>query len=232
MRESLRGYAQGILYLASRAGRQDQVVDELREFNNLLVSQEMLAEVISDPSVPAKKRQAILGDLLVSKVDPLVIRLLQSFVGTEEPRSVLDAVGELVRLTSGEEISTLDGGFATVGRIAGYSQALLESIDGTGGLEQVEGELFRFARIVESDLRLRRVLSGVLKQDEYNESDKCKCLCQCETNERKGSDRTGHFRLTCDRSDRAAKDKTDTNSWPKCCKSIGETSTDLCQAYP
>ena len=161
MRESLRGYAQGILYLASRAGRQDQVVDELREFNNLLVSQEMLAEVISDPSVPAKKRQAILGDLLVSKVDPLVIRLLQSFVGTEEPRSVLDAVGELVRLTSGEEISTLDGGFATVGRIAGYSQALLESIDGTGGLEQVEGELFRFARIVEFDLRLRRVLSGV-----------------------------------------------------------------------
>ena len=161
MRESLRGYAQGILYLASRAGRQDQVVDELREFNNLLASQEMLAEVISDPSVPAKKRQAILGDLLVSKVDPLVIRLLQSFVGTEEPRSVLDAVGELVRLTSGEEISTLDGGFATVGRIAGYSQALLESIDGTGGLEQVEGELFRFARIVESDLRLRRVLSGV-----------------------------------------------------------------------
>ncbi len=161
MRESLRGYAQGILYLASRAGRQDQVVDELREFNNLLVSQEMLAEVISDPSVPAKKRQAILGDLLVSKVDPLVIRLLQSFVGTEEPRSVLDAVGELIRLTSGEEIPTLDGGFATVGRIAGYSQALLESIDGTGGLEQVEGELFRFARIVEFDLRLRRVLSGV-----------------------------------------------------------------------
>ncbi|MDA8270740.1 MAG: ATP synthase F1 subunit delta [Actinomycetota bacterium] len=161
MRESLRGYAQGVLYLASRAEKHDQVVDELREFNNLLASQEMLAEVISDPSVPAKKRQAILGDLLVSKVDPLVIRLLQAFVGTEEPRSVLDAIGELVRLTSGEEIPTLDGGFATVGRIAGYSQALLESIDETGGLEQVEGELFRFARIVESDLRLRRVLSGV-----------------------------------------------------------------------
>jgi F-type H+-transporting ATPase subunit delta len=161
VRESLRGYAQGVLYLASRAEKHDQVVDELREFNNLLASQEMLAEVISDPSVPAKKRQAILGDLLVSKVDPLVIRLLQAFVGTEEPRSVLDAIGELVRLTSGEEIPTLDGGFATVGRIAGYSQALLESIDETGGLEQVEGELFRFARIVESDLRLRRVLSGV-----------------------------------------------------------------------
>lgn len=161
MRESLRGYAQGILYLAGRSDRYNQVVEELKSFNTILDSQVMLADVISDPSIPPRKRQAILGDLLATKVDPLVVRLLQAIIGTENPSAIVDCVADLARLISGDQILTLDGGFATTGRIAGYSQALLESIDGTGDLELVEGELFSFARIVESNLRIRRVLSGV-----------------------------------------------------------------------
>ncbi len=170
MRESLRGYAQGILYLAKSAGKDGQVIEELRAFHRLLATQEMLAEVISDPSVPPKKRQAILGDLLASKVDALVIRLLQALVGTEEPRSVLDSIAELVRLTSGEEVMDLDGGFATTGRIAGYSQALLESLDGTPDLELVEAQLFSFSRIVENDPRLRKVLSGIGSEPQQRKS--------------------------------------------------------------
>ncbi len=170
MRESLRGYAQGILYLARNSGKSGQVVDELGAFDRLLGSQEMLSEVISDPSVSPTKRQSILGDLLASKVDPLVVRLLQAVVGTEEPRAVLDSISELVRLTSGEDVISLDGGFATTGRIAGYSQALLESIDGTGDLEIVESELFEFARIVESDSRLRKILSGLGSEAEQRKS--------------------------------------------------------------
>lgn len=161
MIESLRGYALGILYLAGRSDRQNQVIEELKSFNTILDSQVMLADVVSDPSIPPRKRQAILGDLIAPKVDPLVVRLLQAIIGTENPSAIVDCVADLVRLTSGDTISTLDGGFATTGRISGYSQALLESIDGTGDLELVEGELFSFARIVESNLRIRRVLSGI-----------------------------------------------------------------------
>ncbi|TAN22495.1 MAG: ATP synthase F1 subunit delta [Actinomycetota bacterium] len=161
MRESLRGYAQGVLYLASQSDKYNQVVNDLRAFNTILDSQEMLAEVVSDPSIPARKRQAILGDLLASKVDVLAIQLLETIVGTENPRAIVDTISDLVRLISGDEVFSLDGGFATTGRIAGYSQALLESLQGTDALELVEEELFRFARIVESNMRIRRVLSGV-----------------------------------------------------------------------
>ncbi len=161
MRESLRGYAQGVLYLASQSDKYLQVVDDLRAFNTILESQEMLAEVISDPSIPARKRQAILGDLLASKVDGLAVQLLEAIVGTENPRAIVDGIGDLVRLIGGDEVVSIDGGFATAGRIAGYAQALLESLQGNDALEQVEEELFRFARIVESNMRIRRVLSGV-----------------------------------------------------------------------
>ena len=161
MRESLRGYAQGVLYLASQSDKYLQVVDDLRAFNTILDSQEMLAEVISDPSIPARKRQAILGDLLASKVDVLAVQLLEAIVGTENPRAIVDSIGDLVRLISGDEVVSIDGGFATAGRIAGYAQALLESLQGNEALELVEEELFRFARIVESNMRIRRVLSGV-----------------------------------------------------------------------
>jgi len=161
VRESLRGYAQGVLYLASQSDKYLQVVDDLRAFNTILDSQEMLAEVISDPSIPARKRQAILGDLLASKVDVLAVQLLEAIVGTENPRAIVDSIGDLVRLISGDEVVSIDGGFATAGRIAGYAQALLESLQGNEALELVEEELFRFARIVESNMRIRRVLSGV-----------------------------------------------------------------------
>ena len=161
MRESLRGYALGILSLAEKEGKRDLVADEVRAFSRILASQEMLAEIISDPSIPARKRQAILGDLLASKVDGLAVQLLEAIVGTENPRAIVDGIGDLVRLIGGDEVVSIDGGFATAGRIAGYAQALLESLQGNDALEQVEEELFRFARIVESNMRIRRVLSGV-----------------------------------------------------------------------
>ncbi|NNN19006.1 MAG: ATP synthase F1 subunit delta [Acidimicrobiaceae bacterium] len=170
MRESLRGYAQGILYLASQSGKYNQVIGELASFNALLDPQEMLAEVISDPSIPAKKRQAILGDLLAAKVDVLTVRLLEACVGTENPRSIVDCIADLVRLISGDDVLALDGGFATSGRIAGYSQALLESLSALAELEVVEEELFRFARIVESNTRLRRVLSGIGSEADQRKS--------------------------------------------------------------
>lgn len=161
MRESLRGYAQGILYLASQSDKHDQVVEDLRAFSTFLGSQEMLKEVLSDPSIPAHKRQGILGDLLASKIDPLAIKLLQAIVGTENPRLIVDDIADLSRMVGEDEELSLDGGFATSGRTAGYSHALLESIIGSDAIERVESELFSFARIVESDTRLRRILSGI-----------------------------------------------------------------------
>lgn len=161
MRESLRGYALGVMYLADKSGKRDQIVREANSFAAILGSQEMLAEVISDPSVPPRKRQAILGQVLSGKVDDLLIRLLEVFVGTENPRSVVSSIVELSRVLSHESELVLDGGFATTGRVSGYAQALLESLEGTADLEQVEEELYRFARIVESNTRIRRVLSGI-----------------------------------------------------------------------
>lgn len=161
MRESLRGYALGVLYLASQSGKSAQIKDELDAFGRLLGSQELLADVISDPSISSRKRQAILDDLLSSKVDPLVVRLLATFVGTENPRSVVESIFQLTRMLRGDDGVQIDGGMATSGRIAGFSQALLESLDGKPDIAQVEDELFRFARTIETNSRLRRVLSGI-----------------------------------------------------------------------
>jgi F-type H+-transporting ATPase subunit delta len=161
VRESLRGYALGILSLAEKQGKGAQVVDEVRAFSRLLGSQEMLAEVISDPSIPARKRQAILKELLNGKVDTLVLHLLETFVGTENPRAVVETISGLAQILAGDGDLVLSGGFATSGRADGFSQALLESLEGSSDLERVEEDIFRFARIIESYPQVRRALSGV-----------------------------------------------------------------------
>lgn len=161
MRESLRGYALGIFYLAHEADEKRRIVDELASFGRLLKTQPNLAEVITDTSLTPRKRQAILGELLFSKVDPLTSHLLQAVVGTESSRLVLDSIADLVAMAASEDSGELTGGFSSSGRIDGYAQALLESISDMSALAKVEEELFDFARIVESNLSVRRVLSGI-----------------------------------------------------------------------
>lgn len=161
MRESLRGYALGVMSLAEKSDKQVQVIDELRSFCQVLRSQELLAEIISDPSIPSRKRQAILAELLSSRVDGLVLQLIEAFVGTENPRAISDSIFDLSRMLSGEGDIRLDGGFTTSGRATGFAQALLESLESNRDLEQVEEELFRFARIVEANVVIRKVLSGI-----------------------------------------------------------------------
>lgn len=161
MRESLRGYSLGMIYLAGKSGMERQVADELESFNSLLRSQPGLSDVLSDSSIPSHKRQAILGELLSGKVASPVAGLLEAFVGTESPRVLIESINELARMVHGDDVSGLEGGFATTGRVSGYAQALLESLEGSPELADVEEEIFRFARIVESNVRIRRVLSGI-----------------------------------------------------------------------
>jgi F-type H+-transporting ATPase subunit delta len=184
VRESLRGYALGILSLAEKEGKRDLVADEVRAFSRILASQEMLAEIISDPSIPARKRQAISKELLSDKVDTLVLHLLETFIGTENPRSVVETISGLAQILAGDDGMVLDGGFATSSRADGFSEALLESLEGSPELEQVEEEIFRFARIVEANPRIRRTLSGVGSQSEQRSglassllSGKCHPIC-------------------------------------------------------
>jgi F-type H+-transporting ATPase subunit delta len=52
-------------------------------------------------------------------------------------------------------------------RARGYAQALFQIAQAEGALEQVEDELFRFARVVESEHRLREALTDISLPPEH-----------------------------------------------------------------
>lgn len=143
------------------AGAQLQSFAEIVEGNNAL----LLA--VNDGSVPVPARRAVLDHLLEGKVRSEVARLVHQAV------SVVPA-GELVasfrwmatRLTQaavrpGPEAAVPDeeilGRLGSRNRVSGYAAAVFEGCT-VAELEEIEDQLFRFARTVESNRRLRLAL--------------------------------------------------------------------------
>jgi ATP synthase F1 delta subunit len=165
----LRGYATAVLESARADGEAALVAEELAQVEHLIVATAALATTLTDTVVPAPARRAVVTDLLGSRVTASTLRLVVRIVDTESAPDItvgLHDVAELAFVMQGrsdDEAATDDelllGRMAARHMIAGYAMAVFETLPSVSELDDIEDELFRFARVVESTPALRSALT-------------------------------------------------------------------------
>jgi F-type H+-transporting ATPase subunit delta len=155
--------------LADTAGvaRGEQIAEDLNAIAHFVSRTNDVALVLTDFGVPAPARKALLQDLLASRVDPVALRIVLRAVDAERVEGLPTVLHELYELgrhiheIPAESLRALEpvlsrGAWRDF--TAGYAEAVLTDVS-SGELEEIEDELFRFARVVESSPSLRSTLS-------------------------------------------------------------------------
>jgi ATP synthase F1 delta subunit len=164
----LRGYVTAVVDQAVRQELGERLADELNAVAHLVSRTNDLAVTLTDFGVPVGARRALLEDLLAPRVHPLVLRVVLWAVQTEradELPTTLHELYELVRHLHEMAPGQMRAAEPIVGRTAwrqyaaGFAAALFEASTDSDEIAQVEDELFRFARIVESTPALRVALA-------------------------------------------------------------------------
>jgi F-type H+-transporting ATPase subunit delta len=163
---SLRGYATAVVESAVESNDADRVVEELAQVEELIAEHGELAAVLTDSAVPVTARRGVVEDLLSSRVRPGTLRLVLRALGegrADQFPVALHDVREFTRVLVGipgetELEENVRGRGAVRALLSGFCAAVFETLT-VAGIEQVEDELFRFARIIESNPDLRSALS-------------------------------------------------------------------------
>jgi F-type H+-transporting ATPase subunit delta len=168
--QSLKGYTTALLADVARDELGAVVAEDLNAIAHLVSRNNALAVVLTDFAVPTSARKAVLQDLLATRVHPIALRIVLRAVETGRVEELPTTLHELYELASHmhdlppEELRAEE---PIVSRTAwrefvtGYADAVFEEVTETSELEQIEDELFRFARVVESSAALRTVLSDI-----------------------------------------------------------------------
>ncbi len=146
--------------LHEAAGQMQGVVD-------LVVGSTDLALAINDATVPVPSRRAVLDHLLDQRVVPEVQRLVHQAVNVVPAAELissfrwltsrLEVAASHARAPSDVFDEEVLGRAGSRNRVSGYAAAVFESVT-VDELEEIEDELFRFARTVESNRPLRSAL--------------------------------------------------------------------------
>jgi ATP synthase F1 delta subunit len=167
VREVLTGYATATLESAEVAGELGAVVEDLAGFHRALVTFDLLRNVLTDPTVPSRSRRAIVSDLLEGKASPWGRALVAEATVVEQAPDlpvVLAQLVELAKAARDEGVAAATaaealGRPAVSARVEGYAARCFEEAAGPAELDEIEDELFRFARVLGGSPELRRVLS-------------------------------------------------------------------------
>lgn len=161
MLPKLEGYAAALLGALDETTLAD-VAGELAAFERAVLTQADLRGMLSDTSLTGVVRGQVVGDILSGKVHQETQRLAVYAAAVVPAQEVPSAMGELahgadVVRESRETPPRNLGLLAARRRVAGYADAALEGVD-TSDFSQIEDDLFRWARTVEENIDLRRVL--------------------------------------------------------------------------
>ena len=167
MRQSIRGYADGVIDLA-RSGGPDlaNLASEVGAVRDVLAQSEDLRRVLSDPGVPLASRRSVLSDIFGAHVGTASMRLLSFVLDADRAgETVADIVWLAERIDAAARglVPTGDvvlGHSGAAERVDGYATAVLETLDGERALDEVEDELFRFQRVVAGAEELRNALTN------------------------------------------------------------------------
>ncbi len=161
MNPAIEGYAVAIFQ--SVGGEVEALANEMSAIERLVARNAQLHSALSDTSVAAPSRRAIVSELLEGRVGDGARRLAAYTVAAIRAPDVLGALDWVShRAQAYAEGQALDlallGHQAARERVGGYATALFEDT-ATDELEEIEDQLFRFARIVESNPQLRTDMS-------------------------------------------------------------------------
>lgn len=150
MNPALEGYASAVLEDLSDDDRA-AVADELGAVQRLVASSAELLGALTDAAVIAPERRAIVSELLEGRVREPTRRLAAFAVSAVRAPKVPTALDWLWHRAAGQGLGehSLLGHLFARDRIGGYATAVFEETS-TEALEEVEDQLFRFARIVEA----------------------------------------------------------------------------------
>jgi F-type H+-transporting ATPase subunit delta len=154
-------------YAAARLGSLDAaalatVATELTSLEQTVLGRADLRAVLTDTSITAASRGLIVHDLLDGKVQDVTLQVAQYAASHAPAQDVPHALGELAFAARdlAEHGQVPLHGLGLMGarqRVAGYADAMLDDIDAQN-FDEIEDELFRWARTVEGNLELRRLL--------------------------------------------------------------------------
>ncbi len=163
MNPRLQGYAAAVLEEAGTAGRA-RLAGELAAVERQFATNADLLTALTDTSNVAAARRAVMADLLEGKVSPDAARLAayaaySARPATEVPAAITWAAHRARRAAEGlEEHEPSLGHMDARERVGGYAAAVFEELP-TDRLEEVEDQLFRFARTIETTPVLRGALT-------------------------------------------------------------------------
>lgn len=161
MQPKLEGYAAAVIDTLDDSTRL-RVVNQLESIDATVATHSDLHAALTDTAISAAARSAVLRDLLSGKVDEDVVRLAayaaKVSAGQEVPAALSDLTHYAVTRSRPEDHApAILSLLSSRKRVAGFADAVLESVstDDFGG---VEDDLFRWARTIEANPELRRVL--------------------------------------------------------------------------
>ena len=95
-------YAEALFGVARAEGTLGEVEDELFRFSQTLQGSDELRDALTDPSIPASRRQQIVEDLLGGKASTTTVALVSMVVGTGRSRELPTIIRQLVEMSAAE----------------------------------------------------------------------------------------------------------------------------------
>lgn len=185
MRESIRGYADGVIEDATEdappglvrrllhpspaappPGDVATLAADVAAVRDVLEGSDELSSVLSDPGVASHARRAVFSDLFEARISGHALRLVLFCVEAGRASELDEDIAWLATRTAAARDGLHASGPAVLGhraaleRVEGYAAAVLESVADDAGLSEVEDELFRFERIVAGSTELSEALIG------------------------------------------------------------------------
>jgi len=95
-------YAEALFGVARAEGTLGEVEDELFRFSQTLQGNDELRDALTNPSIPASRRQQIVEDLLGGRASSTTVALVSMVVGTGRARELPDIIRQIVEMSAAE----------------------------------------------------------------------------------------------------------------------------------
>ena len=168
MNPALQGYLAAMEESLSADGGLEDAGAQLYAFADIVEGNNGLLLAVNDGSVPVAARRSVLDHLLEGKARPEVARLVHQAVSVVPAGELVSAFrwmgGRLEHLANRAAATAVEpfdedilGRLGSRNRVSGYAAAVFEGCT-VAELEEIEDQLFRFARTVEANRALRHAL--------------------------------------------------------------------------
>ena len=95
-------YAEALFAVARAEGTLGEVEDELFRFSQTLQGNDELRDALTNPGIPASRRQQIIEDLLGGRASSTTVALVSLVVGTGRARDLPGIIRQLVEMSAAE----------------------------------------------------------------------------------------------------------------------------------